>query len=478
MIRSIKEMSVPMFAMMFVITSIIFSGCTTEPTSTPSVTASTGTRTSAGNAPPLKIALVEADSLESELALRWQTFSDQGLQIQNMSRRDFSTQDVSTLDIVIYPANLMGTLVSREWIAPVPIQVRERIGGWDLPTGSNAEESAPVNLWPARWRSMSMCGGKPMAVPLGAPSWIAITRTLDPSALTKLHERIASNQLSSESSAELWEEFLSSAELANEATQAARETELAYQLEQVSDEAKRHLVSRYLWLVSSTESRYRGLFDMYKILSRWSQPEFLRAALHLRRLGVLQPSTLLASPTDAWESVASGDAVFGLGWPRTDREQRLSEKESDHWTLIPIVWNDGSGLMASLGRRTRQSANASQFLIWLSSDEQRSALQLKSSAIELLEMDNDLNRIREDYRDYQTLQRLESSNVTMELTPRFLDSDQFLDLLGDALIDILKDPSVAESRLAQCRLDWDGLIDQVGREKLRSSLEAASGYAK
>jgi hypothetical protein len=217
---------------------------------------------------------------------------------------------------------------------------------------------------------------------------------------------------------------------------------------------------------------------MYKILSRWSQPEFLRAALQLRRLGVLQPSTILASPTDAWEAVASGDAVFGLGWPRTDREQRLAEKESDRWTLIPIVWNDGSGLMASMGRRTRQSANASQFLIWLASDEQRSALQLKSSEIELLEIDNDQNRVREDYRDYQTLQRLESGNVTMELTPRFLESDQFLSLIGDALIDILKDPKVAQSRLAQCRRDCDSLIDQVGRERLRASLEAASGYAK
>jgi hypothetical protein len=192
----------------------------------------------------------------------------------------------------------------------------------------------------------------------------------------------------------------------------------------------------------------------------------------------LQPSTLFASPTEAWQSVAEGSALFGLGWPRTDNEQSLSEKTGNgRWELVPIVWNDGSGLMASIGGRTRQSANATEFLIWLAAEDQRIAFQTKTPTVELLEIEDDRNRVREDYRDYQTLQKSDPTGLSMELTPRFLGSDRFLVLLEDTLIDIFRDPESAPERFSRCRKEWDSLVEQIGREKLRSSLEAASGYA-
>jgi hypothetical protein len=435
----------------------------------------------------LKIVLVDADPLQAELVLRWQTFSDQGLQIQSMTKRDVSAQDVSTVDVMIYPANLMGTLIARDWIAPVPNQLREQIGGWEGPSGSdgiaseNADEidRAKSVPWPSRWRALSTFGGKPMAVPLGAPSWIAVTRSLDISPLTKLHSELSGNQLAPGASSKFWDEFLSTAELELQGSQAQRERELMERIESLGAQEKRSLANRYLWLVSSTEARYRGLFDMYKMLSRWNQSEFAKAALHLRRLAVLQPSTIFASPTDAWDSVVEGKAVFGLGWPRTDNEQRFSGGESlQPLQLIPIIWNDGSGLMASMGRRTRQSANAADFLVWLGSEGQRAAFQAKTATVELVEIDQDRNRVREDYRDYQTLQRLESGGISLELTPRFYESDRFLGILEEALVDVLRSPENADSRLARCREEWNLLVEELGREGLRSSLEAAIGYSR
>jgi hypothetical protein len=94
-----------------------------------------------------------------------------------------------------------------------------------------------------------------------------------------------------------------------------------------------------------------------------------------------------------------------------------------------------------------------------------------------LEIDNDANRIREDYREYQTLQRLESSNTTLDMTPRFLQSDIFVESLADALLDILENPETAESRLEACKTKWTGLIDVTGVESLRNSLERATGLS-
>lgn len=451
------------FGYTFAALVLAIGGCNAE--LPPPTQAGSATRAKAENAPPLKIIMVEAEALHSELPLRWQAFSDQGLQIEVMTRDELSSKDVTTVDVLIYPGNLMGTLVAGEWLAAVPSQAQQQLADW--------------NTWPARWRSLSMYGAKPMAIPLGAPSWVGITRSLDVSPLRMLHERISSNQLSAEVSAGLWEDFLAKAETAVPASVSEREGELKRLIDQMSPESRRHLVSRYLWLLSSTESRYRGLFDMYKLLSRLNQPEFVRAAIQLRRLAVLEPSTIFSSPTQAWEAVAEGKAVFGLGWPRTDNEQRLVALDSkQNWELLPIVWNDASGLMASLGRRTRQSANATEFLVWLADEEQRKAFQPQSAAIEILDIDQDPNRVREDYRDYQTLQRLESGNLSMELTPRFLHVDRFLSLLEEALVDILRAPETAESRMAQCRQECDALVEKVGRESLRSSLEAAVGYTK
>jgi hypothetical protein len=471
MIRFIKAIFFPprSFLAGVTILGLAFLGCSAEPpASSPSGKV---LKPNAESAPPLKIMLLDTESLRTELELRWQSFSDQKLNIQSVSRAELTTLQPTTVDLLIYPGNLMGTLVAREWLSPVPKQAQDRIGGW--------EQALESSTWPSRWRGLSVFASVPMAAPLGAPSWVAITRSLDNSSLKKLHERILGNELTREVSEGAWNEFLSKGEEQLRETASERERDLQERLGDVGPEARRNLVCRYLWMLSTTESRYRGLFDMHKIQSRCSQPEFARSALHLRRLAVLQPSTIFVSPTEAWDAVAEGTAVFGLGWPRTDNQQRLTDEAvSARLDLIPILWNDGSGLVASIGKRTRQSASATEFLIWLAAEEQRIALQPKASTIELLEIDHDRNRVRSDYREYQNLQRLESAVLAMDLTPRFMESDLFLSLLGDALIDIFKSPETAEARMAKCRQDSDALVEQMGREKLRTSIESARGYSQ
>jgi len=433
------------------------------------------------NRPPLKVVLVEADEIAPELDLRWQTSSEQTLQIISMSRQELETQDPTTIDVIVFPADLMGTLVERNWIAPVPSQVQDRMA---RDSRSEAEasgrETMPGPAWPVRWRAMGMFGGKLMAVPLGAPSMIAIARDLDCTPLTELHRRNASNQNSAEECEVLWEKFLTSAEKQLASSLSQRQMELEENLNGVTPANKKTLVSRYLWILASSESRYRGIFDLYKLQARLTQPEFTRSARYLHRLSLLDPATALASSTEAWETVASGEGHFAIGWPRSDNQQRLggASLAASNRTLVPLVWNDGSGLMASMGRRTRQSASAAEFLIWLATEDQRLALQAKTERVELNEIDNDRNLIRDDYREYQTMQRLESGQLSMELTPRFAYSHRFMSLLADALVEVLRNPESTEEILSRCRQQADELAEKLGKEKLRFSLEASSGYAQ
>lgn len=442
-------------------------------------------RRSAAGLPPLKIALVEAPELESELSLRWQTVSDQGLQIVKMTRAELLAGDVSTLDGIIFQADFMGSLCDRGWIAPVPTQVlatlnaSTSVGKENSNEDSSGGSSGTYSDWPSRWRSVSNYGGKPMAIPLGAPSWIAITSGIDPQPLLDLHQAIISNQNTSEISARTWNDFLTRGEKVTLENRDANLAALNQSLASASAEQKKYLVDRFLWMLSFSESRYRGLFDLFKLQARINLPEFVRTAKNLHRLALIEPKTILATPVDAWESVASGSSKFAIGFPSTDGQQRLNRQDASVKSVVlPLVWNGADGFVISMGRRTRQSASAADFLVWVASEDQRVALQPISPQIELLESDHDRNLVREDYRDYQTMQRLESSHLSMELTPRFVRNDQYRELLGNALVDILRDPDQAEKRLAECKKDWDKLTDEIGKEKLRVSLEAASGYSK
>jgi hypothetical protein len=105
-------------------------------------------------------------------------------------------------------------------------------------------------------------------------------------------------------------------------------------------------------------------------------------------------------------------------------------------------------------------------------------MQQHSSVVELLELDNDRNRVREDYREYQSLQRMEASSVSLEMTPRFHHADELLNLLADALLDVLADPNSAEERLMRCKQEWDKELERFGKDRIRVSVESTVGLSE
>jgi hypothetical protein len=445
-----------------------------------------------GDLPPLKIGILDCDELSEVLVNRWQEYSDQPIELIRFERLKVGTQDSPSLDVILYPGNFLGTLFEKEWIAPLPSLLLERLGGQKQngdKRNTGKKSLTPKNLdpedspqgfesWSSRWRSIAHYNGKSVGLPLGAPCWVAATRGLDIEPLKRLHQAIASNQNNSELASESLEAFLQKSESTLQDSLEARQALLAEKLNDLPSIDRRALVERFLWMMTTSESRYRGLIDPYKVTARLGLPEFARSARFLHRLALIEPTTILASPVEAWERVAEGKAVFGIGWPRTDGFQRAGlASDSKPLQLVPFLYNGAQGLLASLGRKTRQSSMSVEFMHWLHREDNRAALQAKSPRIEVLEIENDTNRVREDYRDYQTLQRLEAGNSTLDMTPRFVDADLLIDGLADALLDILADPESASARLEQCKLQWAKSIDSIGAESLRRSLERATGLS-
>lgn len=435
-----------------------------------------------GDLPPLRIGMVDCDEIKEIIQSRWQEFSEQPIEILPVDRNSVMTDAVPSLDVIVYPANFLGTLAEKDWIAPLPKLLVDRLGGGkdaskqvqdlDEPLGQGMES------WSSRWRSIAKYNGRWMALPLGAPCWVAATRGIDIEPLEELQKAISSNQNSPKIASETFEVFLSRAESSLLDSLSSRRKELDRLLEDRSGIDKRSVVNRFLWIMSTTESRYRGLIDSYKVTGRIGLPEFSRSARYLHRMALIEPSTIFASAESAWERVSQGQAVLGIGWPRTDGIQRLDVRsDAKPLRLVPLLFNSGDGLVASIGRKTRQSSLALEFLHWIQREANRVAMQAKSARVEVQEIDNDANRVREDYREYQTLQRLEASNATLDMTPRFLNADPFIESLGDALLDVIAHPETAQKQLDACKVIWERQIESTGLEFIRTSLERSTGLS-
>ncbi len=442
----------------------------------------TGKKVGRVDLPPLKIGIVDCDELTESIQTRWQEFSEQQIELIKLERGKINNTEIPSLDVILYPANFLGTIAETDWIAPVPTPLLQRLGGGSKVGKSNQEASENlekgIENWSSRWRSIARYNGKWMALPLGGPCWVAATRGLDVEPLSQLQQAISSNQNNSSICTKAFDEFLAEAEKSLLPSLDDRKATLEKTLKDRKSIDKRALVNRFLWILNTSESRYRGLVDPYKVTPRLALPEFARSARYLQRLALIEPTTILCPPVEAWEKVAEGNAVFGIGWPRSDGFLRATtSSDAKPLRTIPMLFNGGDGILVSIGRKTRQSSMASEFMFWLNREENRSALQSKTPRIEVLDIDNDANRIREDYREYQTLQRLEASNSTLDITPRFLQSDLFVDSLADALLDILENPGIAETRLEECKKKWTELIDATGVETLRDSLERATGLS-
>lgn len=443
---------------------------------------SESTKVGRGDLPPLKIGIVDCDELSETIQSRWQEFSEQPIELIPIPRDGSLTKEVPSLDVVLYPASFLGSLSENDWIAPVPATLIDRLGGGKKtsktqqdPTDSTEQG---IEGWSSRWRSVARYNGKWMALPLGAPCWVAATRGLDIEPLKQLQQAIGSNQNSPKIAADTFESFLSKAEANLADSQPARREQLAKILQDKQSINRRALVDRFLWIMSTSESRYRGLIDPYKVTARLGLPEFARSARVLQRLALLEPSTIVSSPVDAWEKVVQGQATFAIGWPRSDGFQRADLRtDLAPLQLVPILYNGGDGILVSIGRKTRQSSMATEFMNWINREDNRVALQAKSPRIEVLEIDSDVNRIREDYREYQTLQRLEAANTTLDMTPRFLNADPLIESLADALLSILEKPEAAEAILEECKTKWTMSIENTGAEFLRNSLEKATGLS-
>lgn len=418
--------------------------------------------------PPLKIWLIDAPELESELKVRWQAASDQPIAIESVPAHDMAGRSLSVADVVIFPGNFMGDLIQKGVIGKLPSQAMAK---------SDSANS------PARWQAIASYGGHVYAQPLGATNLAAIVRGADIQPLVELDGLLTEARGVNANSESQWSKFLKSTQVDRSELSLAANDPLDAKLSNLSHREKDWLVERFLWIAATTDARRKGLFDLAKMNARLHQPEFALAAKVLAELVRSFPETLLDQPPAAWNSVtvpSTEKISFAIGWPNSNgtESSETNSATQERPKVAPLVWNPNHGLVASVGKNTRQTSVSCKFLLWLCSPEQREALRSICPRIELFPTQIDRDMAREDYRDFQLANSRDKRKEGMELSLRLANADQYRAALADSLIAAIRSPDQSAELMAQCSQSWNELTNKLGKETQRLSEEQSLGYQK
>lgn len=417
--------------------------------------------------PALRIVAIDVGFV-SELEVRWKSFSEQPITIESIGSEQLSGRATDSSDVLIYPGRLLGDLVQLDWIIPLPSAAAGKL--YETGAESTVGTGIVSELWPARWRSVSRFGGKTWALPLGAPQLAILSRKISLEPLTKLDSDIGTTQDRTNLAAIAWKELLLATRNSEEATANFQSS-----LSSLSDKQKDALVDRFLFIASTTNAKRRGLFDLTNLQSRLATPDFVLAADILAQLCERFPDVMLAEHADGWNRVLQSEsAAMTIGI--------ASQKEAvgdiqNQIQIGTVVFNPAIGLLASVGKRTRQTAVASQLIAWLSDAEQRGAFSAVDPGVERWPGQPG-GSSQDDNRLYKNLNNRDARVEPLNLTIRFAHERRYRNLLADALVGILRDPESSRGRLTECSQLWGRLTEEIGLVQQRPNIEQSMGFSQ
>lgn len=135
-------------------------GCGQKPDSGPSPASNKGTSTPAS----LRLLVVEDPALSDAISSLWKAQLESEVELVTLSREDLTKAKRISADVLIFPANLVGTLVERGLIDPIQQETLE-------------DESLSFrDIWQATRTNVCRYGGSTYGVPLSSPTWMLTYR--------------------------------------------------------------------------------------------------------------------------------------------------------------------------------------------------------------------------------------------------------------------------------------------------------------
>ncbi len=400
---------------------------------------------------PLRIRADLPQEVLDAIARRWKSHSEQPIDLQPINvdellssttqKENGATKSKPQADIFLIESRWLATFSELKWIRPLPSS--------QLGTVPNV----------AHWRRVATYGQRLWGVPLGTNFLVSIQG----------NER-------------------------NESTSAVPDPS-QFNLQDDSRESLDWLVDRFLLSAAADNPSPNDSSFLFKPIgarSRLNEAWLVETAIKFADSASKEASvaSLVSSAEAAWEGTRQGTFKQSYGWPASSKEllgtqsaserKEASEQTSREFVVVaPKTWSDsGRTLLVVLSQTNRQSAASERFMNWLNDDAQRQALAEVTSRIKPLP--ENLRKVTErpDRDSYHGLiaSAVNERYVSVEL--QFAGAEPFRNLLGTALLKIVRKELSPQAAFEECHKQWEALSDQTGRDRLQRSLYLSLDLAK
>ncbi|PQO38512.1 ABC transporter substrate-binding protein [Blastopirellula marina] len=437
--------------------------------------------------PPLSITVVDDEALAERIRLELSARSEEKITVETMTQEVFLNQKRQTKDILIYPPAMMGELIERDWLTPVPSSILSSpdLALDDIVLGIRQTE--------IHW------GEKTYALPLGSPVLMLMVRT---DLLKQLNLEVPKT----------WKEYAAVVEAIHSSELLKTSDTLGAATIEPFDED--YLPSLFLARSAAYVKHSENLstyFDFTDGKARLASPGFVRAGEELAQVAQVTPgefSTL--TPQAAAEAFLAGKSVMAIGWinSKTEVPETVSpdiafvplpgaaevyQTQGNQW--VPRAGNQSvsvpllstSGMVGSVASASGQTLNAAETLVLLTGKElcslispasERTALY-RVSSLPMAEAWFPKGLPGAAVRQYAkvSIDQLQSTESLSNI--RIAHRTEYEDALRKALLSLTRpDAPSAEEALKQAAETWNSLSEKQGQQSHIQAFRHSQGMGQ
>ncbi|MFN3151874.1 ABC transporter substrate-binding protein [Bremerella sp.] len=319
--------------------------------------------------PPLSVTIVGDENMAAAIRRELAARTEEEIKVEVVTEEILLNEKRFTNDVLIYPPAMMGELIKRDWIAPLPTAT---LGSEELKLNDVA---LGIFQTETRW------GSKPYALPLGSPVLMLMVRT---DLLDQLGLDVP----------QTWDEYAAAVDTIQKSDLLTSSDTIAAATLEPLDEA--YLPNLFLARSAAYVKHGENLstyFDFATGKARIETPGFTKAAQQLADTAKTIPDAFNSlDPKASAEAFLAGKSVMAIGWinkhtivPDTVPEaiqfaalpgsKQTYQTPENQW--LPRPGNQGesipllssSGMVGSISTVTGQTMNAANLLVLLTGPE-------------------------------------------------------------------------------------------------------------
>lgn len=400
---------------------------------------------------PLRVWFVADPSDKPVIERQWQATYDQPVDVTIFTPEELLKQTKPACDTLVYPAWMLGDLVTRNWVAELPSKLQEKNAQ------ASDEEVGPL---PPGWLDQARFDRKSWGLTLSVLPTVVMANFEIP----KAREVGPTETVTSEEAIAYWQSLAVALKAKRTASAGAQASEKSQDDPQSTLDAQA-VCDRYMTIlmsISNHENIIGALFHPDSLTPRVSDANFATAAKLMQELHAAGGNSraLLSSHSSAWSELNSSKPSVTITIPPApsgdiDKVNAIIVAQppanpAKSGMRVSAGWNSGRGLIVSISKQCRQTSVSIDFARWLASDTSR---QVFSKRIAGFNAESAYAPGSSAWQAQRIVQRL-GQQPRLASEPRLPQSLAYRKALGEQIGQILIGQKSVDAALAEVDKAW------------------------